>query len=993
MNRKRSLNDIGRNIDRMLREGENARWGPCLKILYFGAMAEEHSYRTMGAWVDMGKYDRGECVAMPHGWSAHIAPEWCAANYSKEGNPRGSYCLTLTTVQEVLGRRHLVQWETEMLYANIGHHEWSVAAMILGLNSMKSATRDDIISANWHLVPLVRWRIVFKPHMVALRRCTGTSRANYCSGGGMDMRKMLNCTYRSADDADWETVMGCFTGGGRFHVMLADDGRGSHARWSRGVYTAALRMADVVVGQVATAGRVNTVVEYWESRWGWAPSGSTSNKAAVKEMRAEHKIDDKAVRGNKKSVFNSLPDGYIEQIMAGPAVDVCRCSTKCEPGGKQRDLEAHCDEAFVVAAYASLDVEKHMNYEGMVAKQTPADVCRWTIASNMMGPEQCWLSMDYTAYNLGHSTADLQTLSRTYAIAWERAAVDKQVASEKAAAHRWVARSLGRRFMVQGNKVSRCMSGLWSGHRNTSRDNTQMHEIHSELALSDVALLTGRRVEPVYKGYSGDDEDILFEQWTEALLYYSMSVFHGHELGPAKQMAGRSHEFLQRISRPGEHCIRPMWAMLAQTASGNWYKDAYVWYGNAVAAVSDNCWGMYTRGMPVVWARALAYSTLNAQMRVPTDEGWHLLEWWRYRHGSAGHPLWAGTGGEIVELPKVTAKYRPRGKLGFGTIAWMNKCERVVNTKIPLGRREGYGEMLSADVNSRLYEHDRLRTQRTETLQWWPERGSTVYRADMYQPAINAIPMRELLNEITAHATDRRPATAEEVASRFGVDMEFIKLVGGFDWLVSRLPSADVCKYEAPVERHAVAWKYYNADDAVTSWAVNSKAVAMKRPRPVMKAGQKGDMDMVITYAPNAAGKTHYTRAARRNGKRVLDVDDDQVLATLLRTRHGYGALAHTAVRDTVVAYVTDLVERRMYDEVVSQFPFGGIVDTRTEAAQHVRYRVVCPEDSVLEARQRARGWTQEDIQRRRHRWDVALSNYERFNKEHKIKAHYSEEW
>jgi len=101
-----------------------------------------------------------------------MGPVAMSEAFSKGDSGTGSIIqLTITTVYEVL-QRAPNSWERELMGANLGHMQWSVAAMILGINSLSAAHRRLLIDEyHMHWVPLNLWRVVFKDWIVALRRC------------------------------------------------------------------------------------------------------------------------------------------------------------------------------------------------------------------------------------------------------------------------------------------------------------------------------------------------------------------------------------------------------------------------------------------------------------------------------------------------------------------------------------------------------------------------------------------------------------------------------------------------------------------------------------------------------------------------------------------------------------------------------------------------------------------------------------------------------
>jgi hypothetical protein len=72
----------------------------------------------------------------------------------------------------------------------------------------------------------------------------------------------------------------------------------------------------------------------------------------------------------------------------------------------------------------------------------------------------------------------------------------------------------------------------------------------------------------------GDDEDTLFCNETDALLYYAVGAAAGWHFNPKKQMIGpASHEFLQYLCHRDSGPTQPLIPNVVAFINGNWYKD------------------------------------------------------------------------------------------------------------------------------------------------------------------------------------------------------------------------------------------------------------------------------------------------------------------------------------------------------------------------------------------------------------------------------------
>lgn len=122
----------------------------------------------------------------------------------------------------------------------------------------------------------------------------------------------------------------------------------------------------------------------------------------------------------------------------------------------------------------------------MCPQQRPRDVLTWWKACHRHREGKVWLSADYTDFNKEHSLTELQLINYALVEAWLRYARQNNVIGiQKAIAARWVARSLNRRTVLCSDTKEefRVYSALWSGSRDTARDNTISHQVYYRLML------------------------------------------------------------------------------------------------------------------------------------------------------------------------------------------------------------------------------------------------------------------------------------------------------------------------------------------------------------------------------------------------------------------------------------------------------------------------------------------------------------------------------
>lgn len=933
--------------------------------------------------------------ARPTPYTGVMGPTRMAELFSKGDSGTGSIIqLTITTVYEVL-QRAPVQWERELMGANLGHMQWSVAAMILGVNSL-SAAHQRVLLDHYHVhwVPLHLWRVVFKSWIVALRRCPiyGADTAIPPEEVLM-LRKVFNCTYRSKDEADFEAERHRRTKDTPAHLGLRPDGRLDRQSWNRELAFQLRQLATAVVSSTLNGARLDDMDTWWKARWAWTPAGSSSNRAATNELKTDDTRLGSDARPNKKSVFEELPDDHAVKLRDFyPFYYMARASTKPEPGGKARALYAVVDENFIITGFASVHTEKNMNIWGIKAKQTPADVVEWIAVDRRRKPGQIWISLDYADYNTEHEDATLSQLNFHMAAAWAALGGAHKAAKDKMRCAYWAARAHRNKWVSHNDDVWRTWASLFSGDRDTARDNTMLHGVYSRMALTYTQLIDPA-ARLISSNYTGDDEDSLMNDWVSALHYMMVHHLMGFVLKPAKQMVSAViHEFLQRMAVPDATPTRPLFAVLAQLASGNWYKDVYIWYDSAITSVSDNVWELVSRGMPVVYGRRLAVEVLNATMRLPVHKEyvnnvcvsttWRHLEWWDYRNGGiTEHPLWAGTGTLGKTAPAISAKPIPGAKAsGNASKAWveLKRAElRIEDTSA----WEQYSEHCIKESYAGLYVRTRADTHRKFGQYEWPERYSRPTRLDIPGPA--PMEQNQIERLLLTTSVDRRPAKESEVLARMGLDAPMVAALGGLHTVLQHMRPDVMQYYSRPQAQGYVPLALYWLDPAIRAWygsagisQVTDASMYIKRLDAHWPGRFAEDLNPGNTttrhlfLAPNGAGKSHFT------SEHPWCADTDRIVSTLqLHAQLHFNSKLPEMGRNTaIIDAMHDVMLKQNYFGMTTQMDPSEFIPMPQLRSYAIRVYIVRPPDNVLVDRLQLRGWSTVKIQRRLDRWDGIIA-------------------
>jgi len=245
----------------------------------------------------------------------------------------------------------------------------------------------------------------------------------------------------------------------------------------------------------------------------------------------------------------------------------------------------------------------------MAARQSPATSHDWA-QTHTAAPTGFWLSADYTDFNKEHRWWEQAAINTFMAMEWE--STNTPASTDKAAASWHVAKSYLCRQATTPDSTFRVLSGLFSGERNTARDNTILHKIYSLIAID---LLPANSKPPTKLWVSGDDEDGLFPNKSSALTYCATLTAAGWHLNPTKQLYGHGeHEFLQTRWTSGELC-RPLAPLAYSLTAWSWYKPSVAELEMLPRAAYDHTRAVLTRNGDAAYAWLEHRKALNSLTR------------------------------------------------------------------------------------------------------------------------------------------------------------------------------------------------------------------------------------------------------------------------------------------------------------------------------------------------------------------------------------------
>lgn len=535
----------------------------------------------------------------------------------------------------------------EALVYQQGELEYAVAALCIWL---MTATGVYVCSRlALHRVKLRDWPDLVKPFASDARRLGQIFGEGYAEvEHAMLVRKLVALCGRSSEEADWASELRdrtTPTAGKRAYA----NGVISQEAFVKLRWHTLRRIAAEAVRTVAK--KCSSMENYFNERWWNTPAGTTSLGGAVKARFGDIGGDvfDFGMRATKKAVMQVVDRNCVYAWCEGLPRSVARGSTKPEPGMKRRALLAVDDATAFIAGYASDRIESGVKLDGMVLKQDPVDVAEWVAFD--AGKAGWRVSNDYTNFNMLHSLASLQCVDLALAEAWSH--VDEPWAEDKVLANIWVALSYDRAFVSTPGGDARVISGLWSGHRNTARDNTFLHLVYLDAIKGVMTGLFGTDGQVSQQRICGDDEVVTYQAYAAAVCHTLVADALGFESQVSKGMLSeRRDEFLQLVRNPGSLPTYPVAHTILTFCSGNWYKDAVRDIGSTVKDISDQVFDIVTGGLPLREGQELAAAVCDYLMKVKSPSGELVaLEWVDYRSGGNpdGHPLWR----HLTTLPPI----------------------------------------------------------------------------------------------------------------------------------------------------------------------------------------------------------------------------------------------------------------------------------------------------------------------------------------------------
>mmetsp|Transcript_33335 Transcript_33335/g.96302 ORF Transcript_33335/g.96302 Transcript_33335/m.96302 type:complete len:836 (-) Transcript_33335:67-2574(-) len=756
--------------------------------------------------------------------------------------------LTIMTIDN-LKEKGLDETDLRIMGMNIGWMEFAVAGwmlwrMIVPQNVKTWAEENDVF-----MIPLKDLKNKIGGFLDDVRRCAAVN-SKYTKEENIEiaghLRKLTNISGRDLLPADFEQEKERTNP--KYAVrMYPERSRKTMSikKWWEKTKWTMQELIHEIINQMIEQGNLRTITNWWKQRIAWTPGGSSSKRHNLDVYKESDKRIQKEDRPNKKTVSETLDINDLRDWVYSKPRGIARVSTKPEPGFKRRALYAQDDESTYIASYASVDFEKCMNIGGMVAKQTPKDVIEWMNATKKghNNDSRIWVSLDYSDFNKEHSKLLLMLLNVIICQEWlkRRHERSQDIIISKAICSLWTAKShINAWTRYPGEDFVKDYSGLWSGHRDTARDNTLLHLVYSRMVRKAVLECTGKKCNIEYMGICGDDEDALHNSEEEAALYMGAHVIMGYHLNPAKQLIDYStHEFLQRYATEKTMPIRPLAPTIATMSTGSWYKISYTYYDTVIDSMNENFQEMVNRGGHKLTLQKLACIMIDRIMQIEKDGIKMKLQWWPFRHGykaqnSEEHIFWKGSG--MGRKPPVFPKskiYPKKNAPKKAVNEWCEANDKWVN--LLKDKRKTYEKELLRESYKNFFGKEAEKHREMEAMKQFPIRKEEkewkkFLEKESKKPEIpkieehniNKSNIKEIRKEIDKNYGMRRPTTLETILAKMQLDPLLFNMIGGWETIVKHGGPKSLMYYEHIDTRirEKKTWED-QVDTAISSWIKN----------------------------------------------------------------------------------------------------------------------------------------------------------------------------
>jgi len=494
----------------------------------------------------------------------------------------------------------------------------------------------------------------------------------------------------------------------------------THDAYKRKIKDAITTLTDELVVRLVSRGMVRDKKTWWSQRQQWMPSGSSSRTDLKKQLSNELGV--KMQSFTKRMASEIDPTNPMDMMSKTLPTMKVRTSVKLEPGGRARVLTAADDFHSAISSFASAGIEAVMNIRGMALRQRPEDVDQWLRMADGW-PEHVKLSYDFSAFDRQHNHSDLELLNISFAESFRKFANahdDPSVMEDKAKACEWVAASIRNTVVKFPNEEFIATKSLMSGSRNTSRDNTILHEAYCMVVDSSLTEMLDQSYAAKARMCSGDDEVEVHKSWVTAVTKIYGMQYAGFDGSLAKQLIGeRDDEFL-KVRRWDGVITDAIAAPLIRLCAGQWETPITRDVIGTIESFGDTIKLNANRALSIGVATRLYNSVLDYKTRIPCDGSlmrtpWRMHATRPFNLRNAYSPLVSQTGQSLTKpdmsklrLPKVLPSHMSQDMIND---QWSNTLSKLTQQEVSSLKKSytvgNYQPVLKPQIDDLLIEHSK----------------------------------------------------------------------------------------------------------------------------------------------------------------------------------------------------------------------------------------------------------------------------------------------
>lgn len=732
-------------------------------------------------------------------------------------------------------------------------------AFRIWLSSLSTQVREELERFDLHKMTLRMWLDWDSSCSTLIRRCCMVGRLK--GDAWLQLRKVGAVSARHAIRADFEQEMVDRTVKPVTNWVPFGRFRQRYTHWCGVIGEHAARM-------VSKRGDHCDLREHWDMRAVRAPSGTSSNSRLLNHQGRGSDRGTPSDRPSKKAALSAVPWSWLVDAMTKLEIQLGRLSTKIEPKNRARTLGATGDLITTISDHALRGCEGSGNYGGMAASQRPDVVGRW-IESAAVSYGWMW-SADLDNQNWQHELWELQAMWNGLADGYK--AVGDAAALSRANSAQFIANSFGRTVALWEGNINRLFSAMWSGHRGTTWNNTQDHEIDRLIALEQVRQL-GMRCVHNHVCESGDDESLRTDTWEEGAAYIQMQRLCGVRMNAKKQLSGRHHgEYLQRCVSEDAPPMQAAASVIVTLCTGNWYRPSGTWMNSALDTCCSNWLEAGKRGVPRSVAARMCGLTLD-QLLIDRWHGNKPLAWRRFaRSNQAGAVLFEDCEGYGADTPPdlvVRAKPRPNWtSQGINDYLKTREAQWLRGLLDKEWMEKQWTDSLKFDAHASCEMGYHREETSKKVCERWPKGNDFKEIPLGLSPFRPAPGMQQTAQAWYTAKTSRRAQTEEDNLAAIGLGRREVGLLGGYDKVMADLPTEKWSRVKPILTPNEVD-SHFAVDNAVT--AALSMYTAVHPPFGQERPTPDKQRTIVVVAATHGSGISRLARRFQQRGAMRFD--------------------------------------------------------------------------------------------------------------------------